>query len=86
MRARHGGLTEGYSAIAEKNPEVSLTDLRFHGQHRNLKTQIKHYIDGRVQATRRVAERRALRHLRRARDAANGTRNWDFPNTFPTMS
>jgi hypothetical protein len=29
MHARHGGLTEGYNAIAETNREASLTDLRF---------------------------------------------------------
>lgn len=58
MRARHGGLTEGYEAIVESNPVASLTDLRFHGQHSDLDTTLKNYIVGGVAATRRVIRKR----------------------------
>jgi len=79
MHARHGGLTAGYNAIAEENREASLTDLRFHGQHKNFETQVKHYIDA-------ACKRRAAWHNGASR-RANGAHPDDAKeqNTKPGL-
>ncbi len=56
MRARHGGLTDGYHAIVRRAGEgkAELADLKIHGQRTKLDTTLKHYVVGGVDATRRV--------------------------------
>lgn len=65
MRARHGGLTEGYDAIVEQDPKASLDDLRFHGQHADLDTTLDNYVVSGVRATRRVARARVATRPRK---------------------
>lgn len=74
MRARHGGLTEGYNAIVEDDERASLADLRYHAQHSNLDTTLKNYVVGGIASTRRVARKRVARRNRREGDSPHANK------------
>ena len=66
MRARHGGLTEGYEAIVT-NPEATdaeLADLKYHGQHTTLRTTLNEYVKPGTGPSKRVARRRVEKRRR----------------------
>lgn len=68
-RARHGGLTEGYQAIvaAEGEDGPGLADLRYHGQHADLKTTLAHYVNPGAEPSRRVARVRVASRKKEAK-------------------
>jgi hypothetical protein len=66
MRARHGGLTEGYEAIVT-HPEASaaeLQDLKYHGQHTSVRTTLNEYVKPGTGPSKRIARRRVEKRKR----------------------
>jgi len=66
MRARHGGLTEGYEAIVTHPDatDVELADLKYHGQHTALRTTLNDYVKPGTGPSKRVARRRVEKRKR----------------------